>query len=192
SLLLPGQRRPIDIDAELRGWPAIHVRLALLEAREGPPSSRRLERSGALYWVSAGRGSLPPGVKRAAGSYFITPEPVNGRAAAFTAAGGIGLVLTASPRLPLPAARAARVAIVLGIAVVALLATGLPAHYLRPHRWGSFGNHLNHGLLIAQAAMYPYKGGDPWTRLTLLLNGVAFLVPATALAFWPVKRHARE
>ena len=108
------------------------------------------------------------------------------------AAGGIGLVLTASPRLPLPAARAARVAIVLGIAVVALLATGLPAHYLRPHRWGSFGNHLNHGLLIAQAAMYPYKGGDPWTRLTLLLNGAAFLVPATALAFWPVKRHARE
>jgi transglutaminase-like putative cysteine protease len=107
-------------------------------------------------------------------------------------AGGVALVLTASPKLPLPAARVARVAIVLGMAVLALLATGLPAHYLKPHRWGSFGTHLNHGLLIAQAATYPYKGGDPWTRLTLLLNGAAFLVPATALAFWPVKRYGRE
>lgn len=96
SLLLPGHRRPIDIDAELRGWPAIHVRLALLEAREGPPSSRRLERSGALYWVSAGRGSLPPGVKRASGSYFITPEPVSGRAAAFTVGGCAGYRLGSS------------------------------------------------------------------------------------------------
>jgi uncharacterized protein (DUF58 family) len=90
SLLLPGQRRPVDIDAEQRGWPAIHVRLALLEAREGAPSSRRLERSAALYWVSAGRSSLPPSVKRSAGSYFITPEPVSGRVPAFTVAGCAG------------------------------------------------------------------------------------------------------
>ncbi|HEX6460945.1 MAG TPA: DUF58 domain-containing protein [Thermoleophilaceae bacterium] len=90
SLLLPGQRRPTDVDAELRGWPAIHVRLALLEASEGAPSSRRLERSAALYWVSAGGSSLPPAVKRNAGSYFITPEPVSGRAAAFTVAGCAG------------------------------------------------------------------------------------------------------
>lgn len=90
SLLLPGQRRPVDVDAELRGWPAIHVRLALLEASEGAPSSRRLERSAALYWVSAGSGSLPPAVKRNAGSYFVTPEPVSGRAAAFTVAGCAG------------------------------------------------------------------------------------------------------
>ncbi|HEY2603226.1 MAG TPA: DUF58 domain-containing protein [Thermoleophilaceae bacterium] len=90
SLLLPGQRRPIDLDGELRGWPALHARLALLEASEGAPQSRRLERSGALYWVSASGGSAPPGMKRGAGSYFITPTPVSGRVPAFTVAGCAG------------------------------------------------------------------------------------------------------
>lgn len=108
------------------------------------------------------------------------------------AAGALALVLSGSPRLPLPVARVARVAIVLGLVVLGLLATGLAAHYIKPRHWGSFGDHLNHGLLIAQAATYPYKGGDHWTRLTLLLAGPAFLVPATALAFWPAKRRARE
>jgi uncharacterized protein (DUF58 family) len=97
ALLLPGQRRPSDLDGELRGWPALHARLALLEASEGPPRSRRLERSGAVYWVSAGGGSLPPGVKRGGGAFFITPVPVSGRAAAFTVAGCAGYRL-GSPR----------------------------------------------------------------------------------------------
>jgi uncharacterized protein (DUF58 family) len=97
SLLLPGQRRPIDLDGQLRGWPALHARLALLEAAEGAPSSRRLERSGAVFWVSAGGTSLPPGVKRGGGSYFVTPVPVSGRAAAFTVAGCSGYRL-GSPR----------------------------------------------------------------------------------------------
>jgi uncharacterized protein (DUF58 family) len=97
SLLLPGQRRPTDLDGELRGWPALHSRLALLEAREGAPRSRRLERSGAVFWVSAGGSSLPPGVKRGGGSFFITPVPVSGRAPAFTVAGCSGYRL-GSPR----------------------------------------------------------------------------------------------
>lgn len=96
SLLLPGLRRPTDLDAELRGWPALHARLALLEAGEGAPSSRRLERSGAMFWVSAGGSSLPPGVKRGANSYFITPVPVSGRPAAFTVAGCAGYRLGSS------------------------------------------------------------------------------------------------
>jgi uncharacterized protein (DUF58 family) len=97
SLLLPGQRRPIDLDGELRGWPALHAHLALLEAAEGAPRSRRLERSGAVFWVSAGGSSLPPGVKRGGGSYFVTPVPVSGRVPAFTVAGCSGYRL-GSPR----------------------------------------------------------------------------------------------
>jgi uncharacterized protein (DUF58 family) len=96
SLLLPGQRRPTDLDGQLRGWPALHARLALLEAAEGSPRSRRLERSGPVFWVSAGGSSLPPGVKRGAGSYFITPVPVSGRATAFTVAGCAGYRLGSS------------------------------------------------------------------------------------------------
>jgi uncharacterized protein (DUF58 family) len=97
SLLLPGQRRPIDLDGELRGWPALHARLALLEASEGAPRSRRLERSGAVFWVSAGGSSLPPRTGRGGGSFFITPVAVSGRAAAFTVAGCAGYRL-GSPR----------------------------------------------------------------------------------------------
>jgi uncharacterized protein (DUF58 family) len=97
SLLLPGQRRPSDLDAELRGWPALHARLALIEAHEGAPASRRLERSGPVFWVSAGGSSLPPAIKRGGGSYLITPVAVSGRAAAFTVAGCAGYQL-GSPR----------------------------------------------------------------------------------------------
>jgi uncharacterized protein (DUF58 family) len=96
SLLLPGQRRPIDLDGELRGWPSLHARLALLEASEGPPRSRRLERSGAVFWVSAGGGSAPPSVKRGAGSYFVTPVPVSGRVPAFTVCGCAGYRLAST------------------------------------------------------------------------------------------------
>jgi uncharacterized protein (DUF58 family) len=90
SLLLPGQRRPTDLDGELRGWPSLHARLALLEAREGAPASRRLERSGAVFWVSAGGGSLPPGVKRGGGSFLVTPVPIEHRNPSFTVAGCSG------------------------------------------------------------------------------------------------------
>jgi uncharacterized protein (DUF58 family) len=91
ALLLPGQRRPTDLDGELRGWPALHSRLALLEASEGAPASRRLERSGAVFWVSAGGVSIPPGVKRGgAGSFLVTPVPIEHRAPTFTVAGCSG------------------------------------------------------------------------------------------------------
>jgi transglutaminase-like putative cysteine protease len=75
--------------------------------------------------------------------------------------------------------------IVLAMAVLGLLLTGLRGRYL--HHWGAFFHHLDHGLLGAQSATYPYTGEDAWLRLTLLLAGPAFLVPAAALAFWPAR-----
>src|SRR4051812_19158812 len=104
---------------------------------------------------------------------------------AICAAGGGLLWLSGEIDLLTPVAWAARVLIVLAMVVLALLATGLRARYL--HHWGAFGHHLNHGLLGAQSATYPYRGDDRWVRLTLLLNGPALLVPATALAFWPAR-----
>jgi uncharacterized protein (DUF58 family) len=95
SLLLPGDRRAADLERDLRGWPALHARLALLEADQGGPASRRLERSGPVFWVSAGGASLPPAIKRSSGSYFVTPSPVEGRAAAFTVGGCSGYRLNA-------------------------------------------------------------------------------------------------
>ena len=39
AVLLPGDRRPIEIGHDLGAWPAVHVRLALVE--EGPAPRRR-------------------------------------------------------------------------------------------------------------------------------------------------------
>ena len=64
SVLLPGDRRATDVDPDMRAWHAIHVRLALVEAGAAPPAGR-LERAGAIYWVTA-YATVPTGLVRAA------------------------------------------------------------------------------------------------------------------------------
>jgi uncharacterized protein (DUF58 family) len=75
ALLLPGDRRASDIDPELHAWPALHVRLALVEADDRAPVAGRIERAGAVFWVAAGVSSPPPGLARAAAAerYLVTP-----------------------------------------------------------------------------------------------------------------------
>jgi transglutaminase-like putative cysteine protease len=107
---------------------------------------------------------------------------------AICAVAAAGLWATGEVEMPLWVARITRVAIVLLLAFLGLVVSGLRPHYLWIHHWGSFGGHLHHGLLAAQATTYPYSGDDFWERLTLQLAAPAFLVPATALAFWPGKR----
>ena len=90
SLLLPGDRRATEVDPELRSWPQLHVRLALVESRDAAPFTGRLERLGAILWVTATPGGgTPPGLARAAAAarYVVTPEPVGGRPPAFEVAG---------------------------------------------------------------------------------------------------------
>jgi transglutaminase-like putative cysteine protease len=104
------------------------------------------------------------------------------------AVAGVGLWASGRVKLPSIVARLARIAIVLLLLFLGLVVSGLRPHYLWIHHWGSFGTHLNHGLLAAQSTTYPYSGHDFWERLTLQLAAPAFLVPATALAFWPGRR----
>jgi uncharacterized protein (DUF58 family) len=90
SLLLPGDRRPTEVDPELRSWPQLHVRLALIEETDTSPFAGRLERLGAILWVTAmAAAKAPPGLARAAAAarYLVTPEPIDGRPASFTVAG---------------------------------------------------------------------------------------------------------
>ena len=98
SVLLPGDRRATDFQADMRGWPALHARLALLEEADGAPNLRRMQRSGPVFWVSAGGGSLPPAVKRSSGSYFVTPRAIEGRGATFTVGGCTGYRLSSRGR----------------------------------------------------------------------------------------------
>jgi uncharacterized protein (DUF58 family) len=96
SLLLPGDRRPVDVDEDLHAWPALHVRLALLEADERPPSAARLQRSGPIFWVAArAPGRLPAGLARAAasGRYLVIPDEGARGTPVFSVAGCSGFRL---------------------------------------------------------------------------------------------------
>jgi uncharacterized protein (DUF58 family) len=89
SLLLPGDRRASDIEPDLRSWPPLHARLALIEADDSPPVGGRIERAGAVFWVAAGATGPPPGIARAAAAlrFLVTPAPINGQRSEFTVAG---------------------------------------------------------------------------------------------------------
>ena len=76
GLLLPGERRPVEVAPDLRAWPALHVRLALVEGEDGAPAPSRLERGGAVFWVTARRLGLAPAALRRSGAglrYLVAP-----------------------------------------------------------------------------------------------------------------------
>jgi uncharacterized protein (DUF58 family) len=89
SLLLPGDRRAAEVESDLRAWPPLHARLALIEPEDGPPSTSRVERAGAVFWVAAGASAPPAGIARAAAAvrYLVTPVPVGEARAVFSVAG---------------------------------------------------------------------------------------------------------
>jgi uncharacterized protein (DUF58 family) len=92
SLLLPGDRRAVDVGPDLGNWPALHVRLALVDAANGVPFARLESRRGAIFWVTAQLGP-PRGLDRVqADRYLVSPGVARG-GAAFTVAGCAGVAL---------------------------------------------------------------------------------------------------
>jgi uncharacterized protein (DUF58 family) len=89
SLLLPGDRRAADIEPDMRSWPALHARLALVDPADGAPVAGRIERAGAVFWVAAGATAPPQGIARAAAAlrYLVTPAEVPGQRPEFRVAG---------------------------------------------------------------------------------------------------------
>jgi transglutaminase-like putative cysteine protease len=139
----------------------------------------RLAAFAALAWLGAAQWA-----------HFVDHAPT-GRALVVVAIATAGAAaLGWLPRLSVP--RAVRVVagvlVVLAVAVSACAAVGLPVRLLEPAGWGRLGDGLNRGLVGASGTGWPYVGGDPWVRLTLLLGLPALLVPAMALAFWPGRR----
>lgn len=108
ALLLPGERRPLPIDPELRGWPVAHARLAVVEPGGGPPAVARAGHTGAVLWVSA-RGGRPPRAARGSVpiSYFVSPHPLPGLPVRFSVAGCHGQALAGAGRRHRAAHRAA-------------------------------------------------------------------------------------
>ncbi len=92
AALLPDDRRPTEIESDMRAWQHVHARLALVEAASSPPALLRTLRSGEVYVVSARPGaSIPASLRGGTGARFlVTPEASWKGSAAFTVAGCVG------------------------------------------------------------------------------------------------------
>jgi uncharacterized protein (DUF58 family) len=87
-LLVSGERRPLEIDSQLRGWPRVHAHLAVVEAGGAAPAIQHLSRAETIFWVTAAEEG--PGWMRSLsghGWFLVTPFPVPGLASSFTVAG---------------------------------------------------------------------------------------------------------
>jgi uncharacterized protein (DUF58 family) len=81
SVLLPGDRRPTDLDAGLGGWPDLHARLALVSAVTAAPAlSAAGTRSGPVLYVAARRlQAAPRGLERVPpASVLVVPGTASG------------------------------------------------------------------------------------------------------------------
>jgi uncharacterized protein (DUF58 family) len=98
SLLLPGDRRPIEIGHDLGAWPGAHKRLALVEAGSGPDLGGLGHWPSTLIWVSGAdmaSASLPRELERqtAHARYVVAPTLPPGAVAAFHVAGCSGAIV---------------------------------------------------------------------------------------------------
>jgi uncharacterized protein (DUF58 family) len=92
AVLLPGDRRALDIGPDLGNWPALHARLALVDARGGAPAARLEGRRGAIFWVTAS-ARRPRALERSSAErYLVSPHGWPG-VAAFTVARCTGVAL---------------------------------------------------------------------------------------------------
>jgi uncharacterized protein (DUF58 family) len=93
-LLLPGERKAVAVERDLRAWPAAHARLAVVEATDAPPELPRTVGASAVFWVLAARRPAPRALRRAAAPhrYLVTPGGA-APGAAFTVAGCSGVRL---------------------------------------------------------------------------------------------------
>jgi transglutaminase-like putative cysteine protease len=126
---------------------------------------------------------------------LVTHAPV-GRAiavAAIAAAAAAGMGALGAGLTPL-GTRAARVAQLLLVPLTlagAMLAIGLPARFLAPGHWADLVDGVDRGVTGTSTISWPYTGGEPWIRMTILLAIPAAATLAAALAFVPTGRRAR-
>ena len=101
AILLPGERRPIEIGHDLAGWAGVHARLALVEEGPAPPASTLGPRGGAVIWVTgAGAAGAPRALERmpAGARIFVSPAVVPGARALFEVAGCTGYLVERAPQ----------------------------------------------------------------------------------------------
>jgi uncharacterized protein (DUF58 family) len=111
AVLLPGDRRPIEIAHDMGAWPAVHVRLALVEAGAPPPAGTLGPRGGAVIWVTgADLAGVPRALERlpAGARIVVSPSILPGVRPLFEVAGCTGCLVERARRVaPMGAGRAA-------------------------------------------------------------------------------------
>jgi hypothetical protein len=108
SILLPSDRRATALEPDGRGWPAVHARLAVVEAASSPHAGASalvtaVAGAHAVYYVVARRGGHPPQVlaRPRARLWLVLVQPgapSARRPAAFAVAGCHGYVLASRVR----------------------------------------------------------------------------------------------
>lgn len=106
ELLLPGDRRPMQIGSDLGSWPAAHARLALAEAGPDVPApwASSSPRSGAIFYVAAAPRRPPTSLVRGSQGGFMLVLPLGhspGRRSTprFEVSGCRGYVLSEAGRM---------------------------------------------------------------------------------------------
>ncbi len=103
AVLLSGQQRAVEIEADMRGWPALHARLAILAPSNAQPVLSRVLRSGTVFWVTARARPAVPAALRASGGavrFLVAPTEGSPGSAGFTVAGCAGWRIGARARTP--------------------------------------------------------------------------------------------
>jgi transglutaminase-like putative cysteine protease len=119
---------------------------------------------------------------------LLADPPVVAVAAALAAIAAAAALLALVGRLGIGRWRAGALAAatLAAATAVALVAVGVPASTLVPGGWDELGAGVDRGLAgLGGDVEFPYAGGEPWSRLTLLAGLVLALSVAAALSFWP-------
>src|SRR3954451_7698276 len=110
----------------------------------------------------------------------------DGRAVVLLAAGvaTAGLIMLA-PRAPVRWRMPALIgATILGL-ILAVAASGLDFHYLKPNHWDELGDGLSRGAESINTVRLPYTGNEYWVLTTVWLSGALLCWGAAVLAVWP-------
>jgi hypothetical protein len=156
------------------------------EAGDGVDGHAMTERASSPW---RGLAAFTPMCALAAVSWAeLLAGPPGGRVAALVAlASGCGLVLALSGRLARGRSTEARLVRVATVALALVLAppvAGIPPGLLMPGGWDELVAGLSRGV-EGLPQVWPYGGGDPWVRRTVLLAIPIMTIPAAAFALSP-------
>jgi uncharacterized protein (DUF58 family) len=101
AILLPDDRRPVEVGHDLGAWPAVHTRLALAEEGAPPPATSIGPRGGAVIWITgADLPRAPRALERlpAGARVLVSPHPPPFVRPVFAVAGCTGVLVERARR----------------------------------------------------------------------------------------------